>query len=84
MGVNLSVKKWGLHIPFERRVWMNEGRGVVWVCVCVWRHWALCICEHVCVCAWIDYAVCLCGYEWGKTRLYLEGEICICVCRGRD
>jgi len=39
------------------------------VCVCV------CVCiESVCVHAWIDYAVSLCRYEWGKTRLYLEGE----------
>jgi len=49
VGVILSVKKWGLHILFERREW----------------------------------TVSLCRYEWGKTRLYLEGEICIFVCRER-
>lgn len=51
--------------------------------LCVSGDTGLCVFVTVCVHAWIDYAVSLCRYEWGKTRLYLEGEICIFVCRER-
>lgn len=84
VGVILSVEKWVLHVFCES--WVCVGKaGMQYRSVCVWRHWALCVCEHmgrdlVCV-----YSVkCVCVDKLWCLGMSGERERHVCVCSWRD